>query len=449
MSFTLPQSHRFRDSRFGDAPTSTPGVRHAAEYGTSEHAGWAAVERGLCLLVLFLLGWRMVFHAGLTYGNIAALALTPLWAGVIHRYRHGTLLFVGAVVCFLSGSTLAVLTGSTGRTWHRTAFLHESTLWVGLFAGVGLVLWARTILNLNWVAAAYSAGMLVRGILHPGHLGAANAWKFSYAVPLTILVLGVVSQRRSPRATLVALLGLSGLCALVDARSMFGTLLLAAILVGWQLRPKSGSRPLAWGWTLLLLGGLAVAVYNLATALILDGVLGSEIQMRSQIQVQTAGSLILGGRPELAATYALIRHTPWGFGVGIAPSIYDVMAAKAGMIRVNYDPDNGYVDKYMFGGHVELHSAAGDMWAMFGLFGLAFVVLVTLLIVRGLATSMGQRSGDGLLTFLVCYTLWNLAFSPLQSAVPTLALTLGLVMPVAGRHQAGRHVSSERPSRTP
>lgn len=181
----------------------------------------------------------------------------------------------------------------------------------------------------------------------------------------------------------------------------------------------------------------------------LSGFLGAELQQRSEQQVDTAGSLILGGRPELGATLALLRDHPLGFGLGVAPSIYDVMTAKAGMMGLNYDPDNGYVERYMFGGHVELHSIAGDMWALFGVGGLLMTMVIIALSVRGISHSMSRREGNGLLIFIACAALWNIPFGPLYSAVPILALTLGLVLSPHGTTLASVRVPTASTSRSP
>ena len=181
-------------------------------------------------------------------------------------------------------------------------------------------------------------------------------------------------------------------------------------------------------WTVLLGAALAAAIYNLATALLVDGYFGETARQRTLTQIQSAGSLILGGRPEVAATRALMMHNPLGFGFGVGPNVFDLGVAKAGMRRINYNPDNNYVEQYMLGGHVELHSTVGDLWARAGLLGLVLAVVIAVLVARNMADSMHRREASGLLAFLTCYTAWNLVFSPQSSAIPTLCLTLGLGM---------------------
>ena len=39
------------------------------------------------------------------------------------------------------------------------------------------------------------------------------------------------------------------------------------------------------------------------------------------------------------------------------------------MSALNYDPNNGYVEQYLFGQGYEVHSVLGDLWIHFGVAG--------------------------------------------------------------------------------
>jgi hypothetical protein len=151
-------------------------------------------------------------------------------------------------------------------------------------------------------------------------------------------------------------------------------------------------------------------------------------QQRSVQQLNETGSLILGGRPELAATVALMRDQPMGFGFGTVPSHHDVTVAKTGMANINYDPNNGYVEKNMFGNGYSLHSVFGDVWAHSGLVGLALVATLLVLVVLGLGRRLSVGNASALLLFVSVKTLWNLFFGPFYSSIAILELTLALVL---------------------
>lgn len=129
-------------------------------------------------------------------------------------------------------------------------------------------------------------------------------------------------------------------------------------------------------------------------------------QARTAEQIERGGSVVVGGRPELAASMALIARYPWGLGSGIKASYDDVHTAKSAMAGIGYDPNNGYVERFMFGTGIEVHSVIGDFWIWFGLAGTALVVAI--LILLGTAIKRGYVAGalTPVLVYLVLRALW-------------------------------------------
>ena len=385
---------------------------------------WQMLEKFVAFTALFLLGLRQFIEVGFTTGYIVALLLIPVWIGHLRFYWGARFLFVVGVLTLASGTLLAAIS----RADHRVgsgAGLNDLALVIGLLCGIGVILWARRVLTLSQVGMAFGAGMLAAAMLGDGRF-TANAWKFAWAIPLAILVLSAAIPAGKRLLELLLVLGLAGVSAIADSRSYFATFLLTAILVAWQMRPVSQSRASSRTWTALLMVGVTVAIYNLGTTLLVDGLLGEEAQARSIEQIDTAGSLILGGRPELAATIGLMGFRPMGFGIGVIPNLHDITAAKSAMLAINYDPNNGYVDNFMFGGKIELHSIAGGLWAKFGVVGLILTAAIAVILVRGLIDGINSRTGSAVSLFLICLSMWNLAFSPLYASLPTLTLALGL-----------------------
>jgi hypothetical protein len=379
-------------------------------------------EQVVAAAALILLGMRQFITFGLTTGYVLALLLVPIWIPTLRRYWGGRFL----VVCGLIAITAGWLLGNASAHDHATSFglsAQAVMLLLGTLCGVGVILWARTVLSISLVGLWFGVGMLITAAFSQDKF-TANAWKYGWAIPLAVFCLSLA--RKNKRAEVVVLAFLAGLSVVFDSRSYFATFLISAILVVWQMRPRSLSKRASWVWSALFLAVLAAAVYNLGTTLLVGGYLGQEAQIRSVEQIDKTGSLIVGGRPELAATIALFRAEPMGYGVGVVPNLHDVTTAKQGMAKINYDPNNGYVDKYMFGVQFELHSTTGDIWANFGLAGVILVITMIILVVRGAAESISRRQGSGLLLFLTCWTMWNFLFSPFYSAAPTLMLTLGL-----------------------
>lgn len=400
----------------------SPGSSRA---GSFDDGPQLTAERVLATVGTVLLAARIILPQSLTLGALVAFATIPIWYPVARRYV-GVRWVLGLGALAVPTGLLLTLLASADHVVSRTTAISSIAVLLGVLAGFGFLLWARTCLGDRALAIVYGFGLLL-ALAHPGPLYASNPWKFGFSVPVTIIVLGLLHQS-SKLSQLAALAALVGVSAITDSRSNFGILLLTAALLVWQLRPWQGTRRGSGLRAIFGLGVVAAIIYNLGQALIVNGALGSETRDRSLRQLDASGSLILGGRPELTATAALMRDSPLGFGCGSLPSFHDITVAKTGMTQINYDPDNGYVDNFMFGNGFSLHSVFGDLWASFGLVGLALCLVVLVLVTRRIGSASASGAGSGLLLFVSLKTLWNIAFSPLYSAVPVLMLTLALVV---------------------
>ncbi|WP_104126518.1 O-antigen ligase family protein [Cryobacterium sp. Y57] len=395
----------------------------------------------IAIVVLVVIALRIDIDRGVTVGAVVCIALFPVWFPILRQYWGARLLLIGGLVAIGSGIWLTVLSAPTHEASLGQAFGSIAGL-VGLIAGVGFVLWARTVLPDSQIAIWYGAGILL-GVSPSSELYAANPWRFGYSVALTILLLGITLQLRRRWLELAVALALTVVATLTDARSAFAFMLLTVLLVAWQMRPTRPTRGKSALRALLGLGVLGLIVFNVIQSLILDGALGAATQQRTLAQLNETGSLILGGRPELAATIALMQHQPWGFGVGAVPNPEDILAAKTGMAAINYEPNNGYVDNYMFGGHIELHSVIGDFWAAFGLPGLMLTLIILVLIVRSIGVHVAANTASAVLLYLGIKAVWFMFFGPFFSSSVLLVLVLGLL--ITRRVPTERDAALQRP----
>ncbi|WP_454699181.1 hypothetical protein [Arthrobacter humicola] len=373
---------------------------------------------------VMLLGLRLNISQGMTPGYLMAFVLIPLWIPALAKFQWAKPLMAAGILALLSGVWLTAFAAADHDISVKN-LVSDSILVLGITAGVGVMLWARKFMPIHILALLFSLGLLAT--IYAGELRlSANPWKYAYSVPVAIIALSIVRSMNKRLMEILALLILGTVSALNDSRSFFAIIALTTILVVWQYLPAS--RRNAVYKTLLAFGAIAVITYNAGATLVVDGYLGAGAQARSVEQIQTSGSLLVGGRPELTASLALLQERPYGFGTGVLASPADVLTAKAGMAAINYEPNNGYVENYMFGEKIELHSVMGDLWAPFGIPGLIAGLAMLVLLLRIVATLVAHRIGSGLELFLIILTLWNLLFSPLYSSAPTLLLTLGLVL---------------------
>jgi hypothetical protein len=400
--------------------------------------GWRRAELLVAVLVTFLIAMRirMLPQQLLTLGDLLVFGLTPLWFPVTRRYLGARgLIFIG-LFAVPFGAVLSLLNDHDHRI-SRGAMAGSTVLMLVFIGSFGFLIWARDKLGSGGLAVAFGFGLLV-GVPRSSNLYPTNPWKFGFSLAVTVLVLGAVHMIRHRGLELGAVIVLALVSALTDARSSFAILVLTAALLVWQLRPLQSTRRNSAIRGVLGLGLLALGVYNFGQAAILDGFLGAKTQLRSLQQVDESGSLILGGRPELAATVSLMRDHPAGYGSGTIPNYHDILVAKTGMTAVNYDPDNGYVERYMFGSGFSLHSVIGELWAKFGLVGIVMAVFVLILTLRRVGWTLTGSAASGILLYVSLKTLWNLSFGPWYSSMSMLMLSLALCVVPRSQPATGR-----------
>lgn len=390
-------------------------------------SGWQTVERGFAGLAVGLLALRTSVGPGLDAGIVVVMILLPVWVPAMTRTRAGRLLFGLGILAILCGVVLSAI--SSGNHLIDSKLLERTTLLMfGCLGGVGVLAWAIPLLSVRTAALCYGSGMLVDASMVYRIAPTDNPLKYIWGIPLAVVILALFAGSTKSKSQVVTLAALAALFAVSDTRSYFATALLALALVVWQMRPAGLKRRSSWAWTATLMTAMAGGAYFLGTTLLVDGFLGQAAQQRSIQQINEAGSLILGGRPELAATWALIRDRPFGFGPGVQANVADIDVAKAGMASINYDPNNGYVEKFMFGDGIELHSVTGDLWAHFGVLGLCLSLFIILLTLRSVAILVSRRQASGLVLLIGIFTVWSLFFSPFYSTVPLITLLLGLLL---------------------
>ncbi|SFN98618.1 Capsular polysaccharide biosynthesis protein [Geodermatophilus obscurus] len=397
----------------------------AATVGAGHRASGATT--GVAVLAVAMTGFTRPLPMGLVTGLVAAVALLPLWLPVVRRTRGPVPLLALAAVGVLSGALLAWAHSADHGFVLNGASVRTSTV-LAAVGGVGVLLWARTVLPVPVLGVAFGLGMLATGLL--GAPGTDNLWKFQLSAPLMVIALALAVRRGRPLPTLAVLGVLALLNVTNDARSAFGFCVVAGALVLWQQRPgRPGPAPGPRRWLVLpVLAALAAAGYWVLTRLMLAGALGAEIQERTAVQIAQTGSLILGGRPEWATTWALAQTHPLGFGLGIVPDSRDVLVGKAGIAVTNIPTAESYVQNYLLQGGVELHSILADLWADLGPAGVLLGLLMGALVVTGFAEQARRRTASGLVCLLLPMALWGLLFGPIASNTDTLVLALGLLL---------------------
>lgn len=382
--------------------------------------------KALAALACIIVAARITIQQGVTAGIVLSVLLLPVWIVALWRLRGGSTMLTLGVLAIFSGTILTDFFSADHPTSDSTLQLNTFSL-ITLLGGIGLVVWARGILGPAFTALWYGAGLFISVITHG--LNMDNVWKFDLSVPATIVVLALCMLSRQLWLEVAALLLLAVVSALNDSRSAGSMLMVAAALVTWQAMGARLSKSSTTVRTLAVFGFVAVIGYSALQAFILEGWFGKAAAARSEEQIAQSGSLLLGGRPEIGASTELIAANPFGLGSGTLPNGLDLFIAKTGMARLNYDPNNGYVEKYMFGGGFEVHSMLGDLWLRFGLLGAAMLVAMLVTVALGTAGQVAQRRASGLTIFLTIQVFWDSLFAPFFStSISTLILAVAFMM---------------------
>lgn len=408
-------------------------------------------------------GLRSANHAGAphsrSYGDewwtrlVAAVmvALAPAAALGLRNVSPGILLFVAALPVVLSRvwaipetrrllyvATAAVVAAPVmawgslsdqSRSLDADAALGVIRIFASGMAIFCILVWGRQVLGDRATALLFGAGVMVQGlmILNTSEL---NAWKYALAYPTAIVLLALVNGRQ---ATFIALLSLAAVSAIFDYRSFIGICFLTLILYGWSERSRAKPRTVIR--VLLVAAAFAAGVYKALGYLARHGHLGSSIQARTSDQVADGRSLIMGGRPEWAGAWELFRERPMGYGPGVTPNLSDMQSVKSGLADVGASTSGHYVEEFMLGRHIELHSVLSDLWVDFGAVGIAFAVLLVAVVLRGFAGRVSVGRLDGLTTLMVVTGIWYLGFSP-RSGLVVVVCAAAFMVPA--RSAAGR-----------
>lgn len=377
----------------------------------------------MSVVLCVLLGTRLSPIPFAPVAGLVGIALLPVLLPSVRRFRTALPLISLLGVAVITGVALTALQDATHATSLSLLF-SRSAMVIALIGGVAIVLFAREHIGSAGAATAYGVGMLASVLLEP--ISSVNPWRFTFSIPIAILLLAVLSVRQHLMPQLLGLVGLGVLGLLNESRANSAILFLAAVVLIWQRLAQAVSRGRRRAGHLIGLVLFAAGFVQLMQFSLLEGYFGEATQVKSETQVATSGNLLLGGRPEAAASFAIIRLHPFGLGSGTLPTGSDIYAAKSGMSSIGYDPDNGYVERFMFGNGIEVHSMLGDFWIWFGLAGVAACVAMCVTIFWGLEHRLRNATVSGLLAYLSLRFVWDLLFSPAASSMKLLTLALPL-----------------------
>jgi hypothetical protein len=363
---------------------------------------------------------------------LLVLVLVPLWFNAVRSVRLGRSLQVLLLACVPAGAAIVVL-NPAGGTFDFDTATANALLPVRAAVIFSTLVWARSILGVRSIVLIYGGASLVSMLLEHFPDFSATTIKYFYSWPLALVILAVLQGRNSRIGILATSVAIAVLATLGEYRSLLAFVTVAAalcllhpILNRWLAPNDPNGRVRAWPVAVAVTGvGVAVwLVYGLAEQVLLSGALGTSIQLKTAEQIQNYGSLIGGGRTEAPISLGLIADNPLGYGPGFIPTSHEY---SAGAYDAVVRDDSAYLNAYVFGGHIRLHSFWGDLWVNFGLVGLLTVAVMLAILASGLLATLRRPRPDMMSTLLIVWGTWNVLFSPIYSNLMDFALIAAAV----------------------
>jgi hypothetical protein len=317
--------------------------------------------------------------------------------------------------------------------------------------------------------AGAAIGSILVTIFSPSEFAQDEPWKFGYGPGVITLVLFISCFFYARRKYMIAgllILGVAGVNLLENYRSPVGQLLIVITLVfpvvpeqlgRLRILPHSGGAVRVAILVVLSLGSAWVAG-RLVDFVTSAGLISEEAREKNEVE-QKAGSLLLGGRPEIQVSLQAVKDSPIiGYGSWASDSKYVEMLfdieVEQGLL--NY-PD---LTAEFEGGFIPTHSHLMGAWVWAGILGATFWFYVLWLTARAtIRLAILRPRLAPVYAYLVVAMLWEIMFSPLGSymrmydaAAVVIMVDLLEAKPVRVRHLlAGvrRRIMVSRPRRLP
>ncbi|WP_149361169.1 O-antigen ligase family protein [Lolliginicoccus suaedae] len=341
------------------------------------------------------------------------------------RHRLARMCIFAAVIGFVALASSAV--------WHDTRFpivaLQHFLVFAVMVVGLsGIVRTSDEAVHLlAWLSLGTVAYYVIIGNARTAE-SIESLWKFGIAFPATMLVLYVLRRLNVSRyAVTFALVGFGIYGMYLNSRA-YALICFGVALFDFLRSSRKGlTRTRVWVGVLGLLG-----FGTIMPSLILSGVFGESVRLKTLAQSDGGGFALLDGRTEPPLAIAAILERPilgWGSEQALTwNTIY------AGVRLAEYlgmsSPDD-YM-KYWIrpGGRISIHSIFFESWIQGGVLAVLFPIALLVTLALGFIRMRGQYS---IVVMLVCaQSFWDILFSPwvanksIYLAVIVLAVTLPL-----------------------
>lgn len=312
----------------------------------------------------------------------------------------------------------------------------------------------------------FIAGLAIAGLLSarfaPSRFAQGEPWKFGYSdgTILLIILISCFFYRQQKYFMVCALFaGLIAINLIENYRSPVLNLLVAMVLVvpvipsrigRLKLLPRSGSLG-----RVAVLAALALAGAWLASTLVhwvtSAGIIGQEAQVKNEQEIQGAGGVLLGGRPEILVSSRAVMDSPilgygsWARDYRYVEMLNDLLIEQGkssnlqGLTEASEDL-------------IPAHSHLMGAWVWAGILGAVFWAFLLWWVLKGIVkVSMLRPPMAPLYAYLLVSYFWAILFSPFGSTLRIgesliIVVMLDLVTARFAAHVPAQKRTAGRPS---
>lgn len=258
----------------------------------------------------------------------------------------------------------------------------------------------------------YGMGLAVGGLLTwfiaPSRYAASDPWKFGLALPISLLILLLMSSQPRKAIILAALLALAVVDLFANFRSLGLISFLTAVYSYFQIYAQSPRRRFGTLRKVAIGSALIIGVSGFVELYIhsaQQGWLGEQAQSKYRDQSGEAG-LLLGGRSEILASAPAIADSPvLGYGSWAKDSRY-------GTILIERRAELGYKNLPLEDDLIPTHSHLFGAWVEAGMAGAVFWIFVLILTIGALSRISGLEPLSPVFIFIGILLCWDILFSP-------------------------------------
>lgn len=374
----------------------------------------------LATAVLLGLGNALAFHprGGLTLTHYVLVIGLPVFLPVAWRLRTARWVFT-LVLLWMSGVVITSLI--TGDRLFNVCLALSYPITIALsFCGA---VWAfcQNSTTARAFVSSLMIGLIAANVLYKTPSYHVDPWKYALGPVVTMCCILLAAALLARGLFMLSVLATSAIAfynLIAGFRSLFlvtSIAFLITMLTGLSGRRSGRRRWVRCVWVGTVLSCLLVALYSVYGQLAGDGTLGREQQLKWSRQSDSEGGAVIGARPEIAGSLALVAESPV-IGRGVKPhvSAHSRSVFFKEWRAVNGGMEGPHEEYYYFGRGLLIHSILFQRWLETGILALPGLIFPIGLVGAAALTSIGSSSRPLTLVFgfLLSLLLWDLLFSP-------------------------------------